>query len=172
VYIGGMDLLTWNLGKNRRNADLSFKALELVYDHLKWLKRRGIPFVAALQECPDDTDGLQRALPGSYVHGNVDRAIISSTPLVDLRDMDRFVAARTRVEGNDLAVISYHGVDRLRRGEPTQRGGRSSEFRWQMDDYCGMDPAIVMGDFNAQPKDPEIQSRWCFSFALDGDFNQ
>jgi len=34
-----------------------------------------------------------------------------------------------------------------------------------MDAYCRTTDTIILGDFNASPDDPEIQGRWCFSFA-------
>jgi len=85
---------------------------------------------------------------------------------------NRFVAVRTTIDGRDLAVISYHGFDRKSHGEKTQRGGLSSELRWLMDNYCGTDSALIMGDFNAQAADPEVQGRWCLSFATNEDYHR
>ncbi len=167
-----MELLTWNLGARWKRGELSFRALDLACEHLNRLQRQGKSFLAAFQECPEATQDLERKLPGIHVFGNVARVVLSSSPLTSREDLDRFVAARTTVNGRALAVISYHGVDHQSYGEPTQRGGRSSELRWLIDKYCGTDSAIIMGDFNAQAADPEVQSRWCLGFALDDDYHK
>jgi endonuclease/exonuclease/phosphatase family metal-dependent hydrolase len=167
-----MELLTWNLGARWKNGERSFDALEVACQHLKKLRRQRKSFLAAFQECPEDAQAIERMVPGTHVYGNVARVVISSSPLTSQKDLDRFVAVRTIIDGHNLAAISYHGVDRKSHAEPTQRGGRSSELRWLMDNYCGTDSALIMGDFNAQPADPEVQGRWCLSFAPDEGYHR
>ena len=167
-----MELLTWNLGARWKNGARSFDALEIACKHLNQLRRQQKSFLAAFQECPEDTSALVSKLPGIHIYGNVARVVISSAPLTSQEDLDRFVAARTTIDGRSLAVISYHGVDQQSSGEPTQRGGRSSELRWLIDKYCGTDSAIIMGDFNSQAVDPEVQSRWCLGFALHENYHK
>lgn len=165
-----INLLTWNL--NKREA-----ALEALVKHVASRSLKGEHFVAAVQECADDaqaiTDLLRRH--GSttvHVVGNGTMSVLSSEPLQPLAiPCDtvglRLVLTRTRFAGRSIAIVNYHGEAQGLQGspDPTERGGIASEARWRIDDHAAGDAVIVLGDFNAEPTDPEVESLYCFSFA-------
>jgi endonuclease/exonuclease/phosphatase family metal-dependent hydrolase len=165
-------LLTWNL--NKRDA-----ALDAFTRHIASLSNRRESFIAAVQECADEhVDIVARVerLGSAKVHaiGNGTLSVLCSEPLTPMappRDAvgNRLVLTRAEFAGRRLAIVNYHGMADGSAGSPhlTERGGIASEARWRIDDHAGGDPVIVLGDFNAEPTSPEIESLYCFSFAPD-----
>jgi endonuclease/exonuclease/phosphatase family metal-dependent hydrolase len=165
-----INLLTWNL--NKREA-----ALDALAKHVASRSLKGEHFVAAVQECADDAQaitGLLRTYGATKVHvvGNGTMSVLSSEPLQPLTiPCDtvgmRLLLTRASFAGRSIAIVNYHGEAQGLQGSPdqTERGGIASEARWRIDDHAAGDEVIVLGDFNAEPTDPEVESLYCFSFA-------
>lgn len=164
-----VQLLTWNLGcnGNDKKAAKSFSSLELVCDYARGLQGKKKSFAVALQECPEDCEQIQKCLPGLHVGGGNRLMIISSHPLESTQLKARFFGAHIKfAEDRTLALICYHGIDKISLKNETARGGYSSEFRWLFDKFQSKTPyAVICGDFNAEPESHEIQHEWCFDFA-------
>jgi endonuclease/exonuclease/phosphatase family metal-dependent hydrolase len=79
----------------------------------------------------------------------------------------RLLLTGANFAGRRLAIVNYHGLAQGLNGSPHEheRGGIASEARWRIDDHAAGDQVIVLGDFNAEPNSPEIESLYCFSFA-------
>jgi endonuclease/exonuclease/phosphatase (EEP) superfamily protein YafD len=164
-----INLLTWNLGQ--REA-----ALDAVVKHVASRSRRAEPFVVAVQESAEDCTAIQarvRAL-GETVEavGNGGMSVLCSEPLAPIGNPCdpvglRLVLTGATFAGQRIAIVNYHGMAQGLDGSPhpIERGGIASEARWRIDDHAMDDPVIVLGDFNVEPRDPEIRSRHCFSLA-------
>ncbi|WP_437323297.1 endonuclease/exonuclease/phosphatase family protein [Sorangium sp. So ce381] len=168
-----IQLLTWNLCK--RDAPLS-----VLVRHIASLSCRQEAFIAAVQECFDDSDTVVRRvrdLGGAavYATGNGTMSVFCSAPLEANASRDdvidtiggRLILTRTILAGQRLAIVNYHGMPDGLDGSPhhTERGGIASEARWRIDEHAKGDPVVVLGDFNAAPTSPEVVSRYCFSLA-------
>lgn len=167
-------LLTWNL--SNREAALNAFAI-----HLATWSLRGDHFVAAVQECADDAQAILKKVKSHGAAsvnavGNGTMSVLCSEPLAapgipnDTVGM-RLVLTRASFDGRRIAIVNYHGVAQGQVGspDPTERGGIASEARWRIDDHAAGDPVIVLGDFNAEPNDSEIESQHCLSLSPNPD---
>lgn len=163
-------LLTWNL--DNREA-----ALDALAKHVATCSLRGEQFVVAVQECADDAQAILARVKdygAAAVNavGNGGMRVLCSEPLHapgNPRDAVgmRLVLTRTSFAGRRFAVVNYHGEAQGLDGspDPTERGGIASEARWRIDEHAAGDPVVVLGDFNAEPTDSEVESRYCLSLA-------
>jgi endonuclease/exonuclease/phosphatase family metal-dependent hydrolase len=159
-----MRLLTWNLGGHLKEGKHYKDAEEMAMMHLEQECKSGEPVIAGFQECRDYSQLRQKLMNKYHVYGAGSQVVLSTEPLSDQQSYDRFVAARTTIHGHSFAIISYHGWDRRNHRDQTLRGGAASEFRWLIDDYCRQNDALIMGDFNADLTETEVQNRWCLGF--------
>jgi hypothetical protein len=167
-----VEVLTWNLSKQDA-------ALEKVCKFAANRAGAEVDFVIALQECGDDAravedkvDGLRQAGRKVYAVGNGTLVVLASTQLKTSAPRGDIVSGRcvfatTSVGRIPLAIVNYHGMPRGTAGalESVERGGFASELRWFMDEHVGQAPAIVLGDFNVEPWEVEVTSRYCLSFS-------
>lgn len=163
-------LLTWNLG-NREAA------LDALAKHIASRSGRGEHFIAAVQECADDAQSVVtkvKSYGATMVNavGNGGMSILCSEPLDALdhaRDPVglRLILTRASFAGQSVAIVNYHGEAQGLAGspDPTERGGIASEARWRIDDHAAGAPVILLGDFNAEPTDSEVESQHCLSLA-------
>lgn len=149
-------LLTWNLHKQD-------EALSIVKQYVEDLRENGQEFMIALQESVDDDEAIRRET-GAHVFGNGGILLLSSEPLRECQVHHRFVMSVVSFDHLDIAVFNYHGHSRVEFWTPLEaRGGYASEYRWIFEALAGNRHMIVMGDFNAEPKDEEIRHQACFS---------
>jgi len=166
-----VQLFTWNLHKRQR-------ALNAFVQYIAGLSKQGEAFIAAVQECTEDASAVAAMVDNEggkvYARGNGTMSIFCSTeleepPLPRGTVGGRLVLTRATLSGRRFAVINYHGHAQGLDGspDPTERGGIASEARWIIDDHAQRDPAVILGDFNADWDSSEITSLYCFSFAQD-----
>jgi hypothetical protein len=162
-----MLLFTWNL-------NCSAVAFELA---LSYLAASGERFLATFQELPTVATSTSLATKAVFklvqdrvrcmgVVGSMTtpgRVGLFSSP--DLRASVSDVHARMAVASIDgtrrgLTLIGLHAVDRRNSATEYSRGVHGVLLRQGIDAaWKPGDPLIVMGDFNADPYDPEISSR-------------
>jgi endonuclease/exonuclease/phosphatase family metal-dependent hydrolase len=161
---GALLLLSWNLYEN-------LVAFNLALEHLR---RSGYGFIACFQELPSEvgTTDLARAVlmnlvgdsicclgvtpaGSSYKHGRV--GIFCSPHLrstaTDAEHDERQRMAIASVLGarmEPLLVIGYHGETDISRGRIGTYVRSEINERWRQG------PLIMLGDFNANPFDPEV----------------
>lgn len=163
-----IQLLTWNLA-NREAA------LDELVTHVSSLQGS---FIVAIQECGDDHLTIQKRvhdLGASNIHsmGNGPMSILCSEPLAPMATPRgvglRLLLTEAVFGGHRLKIVNYHGLARGQSGSPEleERGGAASEARWLIDKHAGIEPVVVLGDFNAGPKSPEVTSVYCLSFAAE-----
>lgn len=162
-----LKLLTWNLAGRNLKKDID-KSLGLSARWFRQETAQGNQVLVAFQECPLGQQELQGILHG-HVFSDGRRALVSSVELTSTDEFERSLAATITVNEKQLAVFCYHGLSRHDSAPEVVRGGRASEIRWHVDRYCHGREAVVLGDFNAEPHEPEVQNRWCLAFAGHGE---
>lgn len=194
-YFAGVkvNLLTWNLGGAKQPSPKQKTAIQpaqtktskqrkfantvsLASEHCRRVVKESLigfpqgPIVAAFQECGSlEKVDLKRLLgKGFHVFIKNRQAIVSNLPLEGCLNFERFISAIVRVGGRNIRVFCYHGFDNINYQKGLAvRGGMASELRWLIDKHCGSYEAIILGDFNAEPAEPEIDNRWCLAVASD-----
>lgn len=162
-------LLTWNLNK-RESAQLSL--IKLVAN----LSTKHSDFIIAVQES-DEASRLQYEIrtkigsPGVHIVGNGTINVICSQPLLTPPILagigSRFVYTEANIYGKSLQIFNYHGFAQQQTQSPLdkERGGIASEFRWLVENLAKSDSVVILGDFNVDINDTEIQSLYCLSLA-------
>lgn len=165
-----MLLFTWNLKKSE-------KAFRLAIAHLR---QAGEAFVAAFQELPtkyqfeaaviEETRELSagdvqclcmrgsRRTPGRvgiFASGEISSGAVTQ----DKKARTAIVSIAIGNDGPELTVVAIHGLDRRNYPHDYTRTPLAKDLRAQVDSvWTRKHPLIVMGDFNAEPYDPEIST--------------
>jgi exonuclease III len=161
---------TWNLSK-------SVRAFRLALDHLANL---GGPFIASLQELPASAnstakaEGQALALSAGRVrclgvassarsHGRVG---LFSSPDCSASNFpsdshNRLIMAPVRAPRcPGLQIVGLHSHDRLTFPKESERPMLAQTLRRHIDSFWDATcPLVIMGDFNADPYDPEVSAR-------------
>ncbi len=166
--------LTWNLG-GHKNAETALRALELAAAHLVDMGT----CIAALQEVHLPTgasvkDIIDDASKGLLVV--IERTLGAKVLLLHSRNVrSRGLRAYGRMVGatfgadvawGGLQVLGVHLDDRQTTAPGTARGFTAAGWQGDFVDFWKGGPLVVMGDFNADPYDPEMCARSGGFFAL------
>lgn len=168
-----MRLITWNLRGQSR-------ALALLVPHAERLAATE-SVVVCLQEAPDHV--LAAAGSGNPHLGNTllrvaQKRVTSATAILysgDLTaqavvgsDSERLLLATfSTPTGSAIQVCSYHAHSRIFRTSAEERGGLAALLRREIDGArVPGTPLAILGDFNAQLHDREIDRRACW-YAID-----
>ena len=166
-----MLFLTWNLKGTER-------AFRLVLDHLRGVKE---PFVAAFQELPEIVDSKSKAvrqtlaLCGNHVQclgvigslrapgrlGLFSSDDVKATEPTTTDQNSRMAMTVVDVAGrSSLRVVGIHAIDRRNAATEYARGVWGALARLEIETFWKPNrPLVVLGDFNADPYDPEVSAR-------------
>jgi endonuclease/exonuclease/phosphatase family metal-dependent hydrolase len=162
-------LLTWNLAKN-------LVAFRLALAHLR---QSGYGFIGCFQELPPEVGttasarDVTKALVGDgirclgvtpaappFKHGRV--GLFCSPGIAASSDAEHDARQRmaicsvTGARVDPLLVLGYHGESRRDAGSEVSRGRIGADARREIDKRWGRGALIMLGDFNANPFDPEV----------------
>lgn len=168
-----MKLLTWNLRGRVARKPPSFQALDSLLAFLDQAAASD-DVIACIQEAPLHGRALRQ-----HVEGNSSR--LSAVPveakaqLIHSRTLELRFARRSNNTGRTiiarfetaarsrLQIVGLHFHDQGTLAEPEVRGGAFAWLRANLDELLDSSlPVVVLGDFNAQPRDHEITSPYCF----------
>lgn len=166
-----MLLFTWNLMKSEDAFDCA----------LDYLHGNNHGFIAAFQELPSSLSSTREAeqrivdrgargvhclgvrgsesTPGRI--GLFASLNVAAEEALSVDARARMAMISVKVGGHlSLSIIGIHALDRRNVANEFGRGIWARELRQTIDEFCPDErPMVIMGDFNADPYDPEIGAR-------------